>query len=90
MADNREIVKIELSTMDKMKIALQIGEQMGKLGLGSDYESLNLGIELPPDWPMDKDDHPTMAQLVVLAQKLKMKIVISNIDLFPLKDGNAG
>jgi len=88
---DREIVTIELSPGEKLKIYGHITARMEKLGYNPvDWRALDLGIELPPDWPMDRDDHPTMAQLVVLAQKLKMKIVISNIDLFPLKDGNAG
>ena len=87
MADNRELVTIQLSPAEKLKIYGQLTAIMEKMGYDpEDWDKLELGIELPPNWPADKNDYPTMAQLVVLANKLKMKIVISNIDLFPQKE----
>jgi len=79
---SREIVKIELTSPDKVKLSNQITAQMEKLGLGADISKLDLGFALPDDWPMDLKDNPTMAQLVVLAHKLNMEIIISSIDLF--------
>ncbi len=90
MAD-RELVKIDIPPNIKAEIYGQITSRMAKLGYNpATWDSLNLGFDLPPDWPIDRDDHPTMAQLVVIARKLKMEIVISNICLSPLKDGNPG
>lgn len=74
-----------MSPADKMKLALQISEQMRKLGFGGDTSKLDLGFVLPEDWPADMKDQPTMAHLVVVAHKLKMNIIISDIDLYPDK-----
>lgn len=83
MAD-RELVKIELPPNIKAEIYGQITSRMAKLGYDpNNWASLDLGLELPPDWPIDKDDHPTLAQLVVIARKLKMEIIINNLCLCP-------
>ena len=80
---DREKVKIELLSPDKVNLSNEISAQMTKLGLGADVSKLDLGFALPEDWPADLNDQPTMAQLIVVAQKLKMRIVISGIDLYP-------
>jgi hypothetical protein len=78
-----EIVKIELLSPDKMMLSNQITTRMTMLGLGADINKLDLGFTLPENWPIDLNDQPTLAQLTVVARKLKMNIVISSIDLYP-------
>jgi len=91
MSDRSEMVVIEMVSGDRIRIHGQITAQMERLGFNScDYSSLELGFDLPPEWPMDMNDHPTMAQLIVLARKLKLRIVIDNLNLIPLKEPESG
>jgi len=86
MSDRNEIVVIDMVSAERLKLYGQITTRMKELGYNPcDYNGLELGIDLPPDWPMDMNDHPTMAQLIVLARKLRIKIVISNLDMIPLE-----
>jgi len=87
MTKKNEMVTIEMAPSDRLRLYSQITGRMEKLGYNPcDYGSLNLGFELPANWPEDKDAQPTMAQLVVVARKLKMRIVIDNLTLVPLKE----
>jgi len=87
MSEKGEIVTIEMVSSDRLKLYGQITGRMEKLGYNPcDYGALNLGFELPANWPVDKDDEPTLAQLTVVARKLKMRIVIENLNLIPLKE----
>jgi len=86
MSDRGEMVVIEMVSAERLKLYGQITARMKELGYNPcDYNGLELGIDLPADWPIDMNDHPTMAQLIVLARKLKMRIVINNLDVIPLK-----
>ena len=87
MEDRNEIVTIEMSASDRLRIYGQITARMEKLGFNPcDYSALDLGFELPANWPVDKDAQPTLAQLVVVANKLKMRITIADLNLAPLND----
>ena len=89
--DPNEIVVIDMSNADRLKLDRQIGDRMEELGHNRlDYDSLNLGFHLAVNWPGDKDCEITLAQLTVLAVKLKMKIVISNLDICKRDDGENG
>ncbi len=82
MPDENEIVTVMLTPDHRLRLYGQITTQMEKLGYNPcDYSSLNLGFELPPEWPVDRNTQPTLAQLTVLACKLKMKIVIRELYL---------
>ena len=73
------IVNIELSTAGRIRLSEQIRARMESLGHEAyAYDKLGLGFELPITWPADKDSDVTLAQLTVLAMKLKMKIIISD------------
>ena len=88
MSDKLETVAIDMVTGDRLRLSNQIYSRMEQMGFNAyDYKSLNLGFELPASWPADIDSQPTLAQLVVLAHKLKMRLVISNLDLVARKDG---
>ena len=77
MADENEIVKIEMTTLGRVQLGEQILAQMEAKGFKAyDYRALELGFELPITWPTDPRLEVTLAQLVVLAQKLDMHVVI--------------
>ena len=42
---------------------------------------VDLGFDLPVNWPADMACEVTLAQLTVLARKLEMRIEITNLDL---------
>ena len=87
MADENEMLTIEMAPSDRMRLNNQIVVQMEKLGYTAyNWEELKLGFEPPPGWPIDKDAQPTLAQLVVFARKLKMKIIIGDLNLVPCKE----
>lgn len=86
MADGNETVVIEMWPDDRLELYGKITSQMEELGYNPcDYGSLNLGIELPADWPHGENAQPTLAQLVVVAKKLKMRIVIHNLEVEPMR-----
>lgn len=81
---DQKIVKIELSTIGRIRLSEQIRVRMEALGYKAyDYHKLGLGFDLPITWPADKDSELTLAQLTVLAVKLKMNLFINDrgIDL---------
>ena len=87
MADENERVLIEMAAGDRLKLHWQITGQMDKLGYDpSDYNTLNLGIKLPATWPIDEDTQATLSELCVMAVKLDMKIIISNLDMVARTD----
>lgn len=87
MPEKGEMVIIEMAPSDRLRLYGQITGRMEKLGYNAcDYRALNLGFELPANWPVDINAEPTLAQLVVLARKLEMRIVIDNLNLVPLKE----
>ena len=86
MADENEIVTIAMWPDDRLRLYGQITAQMEKLGYNPvDYSALNLGFELPADRPYAEDAQPTLTQLIVVALKLKMRIVIKDISLETMK-----
>jgi len=74
-----EIVKIELDNADKFEISKAISARMDQMGI-SDFADLKLGFDISPAWPLEPDE-PTMAKLVVIAQKLGMRLIINGISL---------
>jgi len=82
MTEAGETVTIEMTPGERLKLYGQITGQMEKSGYNPcDWTGLNLGFELPPGWPVDMNTEITLAQLIVLARKLKRRIIISNLDL---------
>lgn len=85
MTDPKEIVVIELAHDRRIKLYSDITAQMERLGLNyASWDSLDCGLHLPAGWPIDKDAQPTLTELVVVAAKLKMKIVITDVNVVPL------
>jgi len=75
-------VVIQMATSHRLRLSNQILAQMQKKGFTPyDYAELQLGFDLPPDWPAAADEELTLAQLVVLAVKLNMQIVITDLDM---------
>ena len=85
MPEPNEIVVIVLSPAGRMRLSGQIFSRMEYLRLiPFRYDELNLGFHLPANWPDDPAVEITMAQLVVLMQKLKMRLTISELNAAPL------
>jgi hypothetical protein len=73
MANKNETVVVKLSADNRRKLLAQVEEQIE-------------GLALPRDLLLFDTERLTLAQLVVLAVKLKARIVISNINIVPKKD----
>jgi len=87
MSDENETITIEMNPDGRLRLYGQITAQMEKLGLNPcDYRQLKLGFELAANWPVDINAQPTLAQLTVVAVKLKMRIIIDNLTLMPRKE----
>ena len=85
MTEKHEIVGVEMATEARLRISNQIIMQMQKLGYTAfNYDVLELGFELQPGWPVDMHAQPTLAQLVIVATKLGLRIVIGDMNLVPL------
>jgi len=88
MVAENEIVTIEMAASDRLRLDCQINDRMEKLGFARfDYASLELGFELPMNWPADMNCQLTLAQLTVIANKLKMRVIIDNLNLIPRREG---
>ena len=75
---------IEMTTGARLKLQGQIASQMERMGLEpGKWNSLDLGFDLPESWPVDLNAGPKVAQLIVLAVKLKMRIIIADLDMVP-------
>ena len=86
MPEKNEQVVVELGRECRLRLYGQITARMEKLGYNPcDYGSLKLGIYLPPAWPVDEKYQPTLAELVVVICKLKMRLIIGDVNLEPLK-----
>lgn len=84
--DKNEMIIVDLPTNRRVELYGQVTSQMEKLGFSPyDYKALGLGFDLPADWPYG-DNEITLAQLVVLAKKLKMRIVITELFVEPHKE----
>lgn len=79
-----EMIKIEMETGPRRRLFNQIMSACEKRGLTSDYRSLFPGADLAMDWPAG-DEKPTLAELVVVAQRLGMDIEITDLDLVERK-----
>jgi len=89
MSKNGEMVKIEMLSDARLRLYTQITSQMVKFGYNPvDYDSLNLGFKLPAGWPVDIDAQPTLAELVVVAGKLGLQIIINDLNLIPVGKEN--
>ena len=75
MPEPNEIVVIELSPEGRMRLSNQILRGMDEMGFTPfHYDALDLGFYLSAAWPTDPAVEITLAQLVVLMQKLKMRL----------------
>jgi len=84
MPNENEIVIINIPHLVKVELYSKITSQMENLGYNPvNYGALDLGFELPADWPFGKDTEITMAQLVVIAKKLNMRISITELFIEP-------
>ena len=88
MIGDNEIVSVAMWPDIRLRLYGQITDQMEKHGITpASYEQLQLGFDLPADWPYAEESQPTFAQLIVVARKLKMKVVIHNLSLEPMVTG---
>ncbi len=82
MNNQNETVVIELFGDARLRLHSQITNRMESLGLNPcDYKALGLGFELPATWPVDEQHQPTIAQLVMVAVKLDMRLIIHDLNL---------
>ena len=85
MHEPNEIVVIELSPEGRMRLSGQIYSRMEELRLiPFRYDALDLGFHLPADWPDNPAVEITMAQPVVLMQRLEMRLTISELNAAPM------
>jgi hypothetical protein len=85
MRDENEVVTIEMMPMDRVRLQRQITDQMERLGFEpGDWNSLDLGFALSDGWPVDMNDQPTISQLLVFAVKLKMRVIITGLNMTPM------
>lgn len=83
MSEKNQIVTMDLSREARIKLYGKITAAMEERGMNPvDYRELECGIDLAPQWPMNPE--PTLAELVVVARKLGLRIVINGIDLEPM------
>jgi len=79
---NNETVVVVMERGDRLRLDQQICDRMQAMSLQAyDYKKLDLGFDLPVNWPADMACEVTLAQLTVLARKLEMRIEITNLDL---------
>ena len=80
-----EIVVIELDMSTRLRVSNQIDVRMIEIGFeAKDYAALDLGFELGPCWPLDRYASVTLPQLVVVANKLGLRITINDLNFSPL------
>ena len=85
--DTNQIVEVEVYSDTRLRLYGQITARMEQLGLNPcDYSKLGLGFELEPTWPAEQSTEITLAQLVVIACKLKMKVLINDLNLIARHD----
>ncbi len=83
--DNNQIVVIDLPPEARMRLSNQILRRMEGMGLAAfNYDALELGFHLRAEWPTDPAVEITLAQLVVLTTKLKMRLTIADANLSPM------
>lgn len=86
MTDSNEMISVELYPGALLDLHAYITDRMEKAG-HSDFDSLDLGLELPSGWP-GVGTQPTLAQLVVVARKLELRLTITNLIVSPLHQNN--
>lgn len=87
--DKNEMVVIDMGIEPRLRLSNQVYKAMEARGyLPYDYDKLELGFKLPLGWPADKDAGLTLAQLVVVALKLNMLIVIGDVNLIEMTEKN--
>ena len=85
---NIEIVKMDMSGRGIADVGRIFREQLKQIGC-IDFAQLDLGIDLPEKFLQLNGLQPTLAQLTVIANKLKMQIRITHIELEALNYGRA-
>jgi len=87
MADKNETVVVKLSADNRRKLSSQLVAMMVQEGHrikpARMFDDLDAGLDLHSYWPVKGE--VTLAQLVILAAKLKARIVISNVNIVPMK-----
>ena len=81
-----ELISVQMNPSDRLRLYGQISARMEKLGLLADYGKLDMGFDLPPDWPMDSGSDVTVGKLVALAIRLKMRIEIADLNFVSIKE----
>ncbi len=85
MPEANELIVIDLPPEARMRLSSQILLRMEEMGLKPfQYDALELGFHLPAEWPDDPGVEITLAQLVVLATKLKMRLTMADANLSPM------
>jgi nitrogen regulatory protein PII len=81
---DKEVIKIELTAEGRMRLDYQLREGLTKEKYSSSvsFNVLGLGFQLDDDWPFEGEI--LFSQLVALACKLKMQIIIGDINLSPM------
>ena len=84
MKNGQERVVLDLTMSDRAGLYGKITDRMKEKGYEIDnWKSLDLGFDLPAGWPADRNCEVTLAQLVVIAVKLDMTIVINSLMISP-------
>ena len=77
--EGNEGVILKLPSDSLLRIYSNLTGRMHELGYERlDWDVLDLGFELRPDWPLFGPG-PTLAQMVVVAHKLRLRIVIDEL-----------
>jgi hypothetical protein len=80
--EKKPIVSIDMNPSDRIRLSNQILAAMEQKDCTPFmWDKLNLGFKLPPGWPVDKEAQPTLAQLVVIARKLDLRVEIADLNL---------
>ncbi|MCK9243637.1 MAG: hypothetical protein WC877_03385 [Dehalococcoidales bacterium] len=82
---DNELVVIEMPTTELLRLSEQINNRLIETGYpAGTINAVVPGLNLESSWPFGAG--PTLAQLVVIAKKLDMKITISNLYVEPHKE----
>ena len=79
---SNQIININLDCSHRTILHHWLNRQIETLGLGRNITDLDLAIKLDKDYPLNGEEID-LSTLVVLAHKLKMKIIIRDIELTP-------
>jgi len=83
---NIEIVNVELNGRGIVDVSRILKERCKQLTGSEDLNSLDLGFELGENFLSLGGPQPSLAELTVLATKLKMQIRITHIELDVIRD----